>query len=339
MKFLRQRRAPGFTLIELLVVISVIALLIGILLPSLGKARKRARQLICEGHIRQLGIAQGAYESEHKGRLASYTWEPKKKYSQWNDLNNAPDWVAAAANQLTDILRRRADREDLKSPTDRLVHRHYSHVILNDYMSQKLPELSMACPEDKILLGWQKSPVDLDPKPKNWVSPFGKLWAYSSSYQIVPVAWAPDRDANGKTTFSQYPLDHNLFWSGTAPIGRRAAYEVSFPGSKVHYFDYFSRHTFRQDMYYGYSEAVVPLLFFDGSVRTLRSADCNPGWDASSPEAKTPSVFSYNPSILGFEPPTLSGQTSDLVIGYYRWTREGLRGVDIGKTEVWKNKK
>lgn len=53
------RRA--FTLIELLVVIAVIALLIGILLPSLGAARKTARVTTCTARLHQLGVALGLY--------------------------------------------------------------------------------------------------------------------------------------------------------------------------------------------------------------------------------------------------------------------------------------
>ena len=51
----------GFTLIELLVVISVIALLIGILLPVLAAARTTARRVTCSGNLRQFGIAMESY--------------------------------------------------------------------------------------------------------------------------------------------------------------------------------------------------------------------------------------------------------------------------------------
>jgi len=64
-------RSRGFTLIELLVVIAVIALLIGILLPSLGAARDMARQTRCSSNLRQVGIAINSYAASGKGYYSS----------------------------------------------------------------------------------------------------------------------------------------------------------------------------------------------------------------------------------------------------------------------------
>ncbi|MEM8756281.1 MAG: prepilin-type N-terminal cleavage/methylation domain-containing protein [Planctomycetota bacterium] len=61
------RRA--FTLIELLVVISIIALLIGILLPSLGSARLAARVIACGSRLQQIGIGTSQYLVDHRDAL------------------------------------------------------------------------------------------------------------------------------------------------------------------------------------------------------------------------------------------------------------------------------
>ena len=62
-------RLAAFTLIELLVVISVIALLISILLPSLQRVRKQARAVGCQSNLHQWGLAFNVYTSDNDGKF------------------------------------------------------------------------------------------------------------------------------------------------------------------------------------------------------------------------------------------------------------------------------
>lgn len=77
----RHTRSSGFTLVELLVVVTIIALLISILLPSLSAVRNRAKRTSCASNLRQIGLGIQSYLIDNNDHLPFASYMPS--VSSW----------------------------------------------------------------------------------------------------------------------------------------------------------------------------------------------------------------------------------------------------------------
>ncbi len=90
--YVRWQRAGGFTLIELLVVVAVIALLLSILGPSMQRAKRQAREVVCRSNLHQWGMIWMLYTTDNNGSFPS---AEKKGYKRGR-------WIDFLREQWTD---------------------------------------------------------------------------------------------------------------------------------------------------------------------------------------------------------------------------------------------
>jgi prepilin-type N-terminal cleavage/methylation domain-containing protein/prepilin-type processing-associated H-X9-DG protein len=97
-------RAGAFTLIELLVVIAIIAILAGLLLPALGRAKAEAKKIQCLSEMKQWGLAFTMYVDDNEGKIPHEGWgtEGEVVLETWSQVSAAKSaWYNALSSQLS----------------------------------------------------------------------------------------------------------------------------------------------------------------------------------------------------------------------------------------------
>jgi prepilin-type N-terminal cleavage/methylation domain-containing protein len=363
---LKRRSAAGFTLIELLVVIAIIALLIAILLPGLGEARRIARTIKCMANLQQYSVGTQSYAADHEDRIWAFTWNVGRQVgTQWHNdfqmhdpqlhpmlIGHTTDNLQWAARQAVWIIRHRGDRAgvryDGRQPVGAILnwspHHYYSHLVLNDYLAQRLPEPMVVCPEDRKRLRWTTDVTGFDLGVFAPDDPTGtaadntrRRWPYSSSYTPTVSAWeasAPNYRMWQASThgFVTLPGGNDRVH---CRFGNRLLSDVVAPSQKVHQYDMNQRHFGRLQTPWVRPEHRQPLQFFDGSVVVRNNVDANKGWVRNARNSFTLGAnlpwgwLTYSPQRWEPEFPKTS-----LGWGYYRFTAGGLRGYDFGGREL-----
>ena len=85
----------GFTLVELLFVIAIIALLMSILMPALGRVRKQAKDVLCQVQLKQWGIIFSMYTDDNNGYFNSGRAGAPTIRPDWNQYWHRGDWIMA----------------------------------------------------------------------------------------------------------------------------------------------------------------------------------------------------------------------------------------------------
>ena len=144
---MKKTNSNGFTLIELLVVISIIALLLAVLLPSLAKAKELAKRTTCAANLKQQGLACSMYLMDNNDKFpCKLVGGSGSNYYSWGGKNG----YETAANQ-----------------PERLLNPYMGRVAKVDVQSSESALQAFMCPADRGSTGAGFNP-SVPRQPSDW---------------------------------------------------------------------------------------------------------------------------------------------------------------------------
>jgi len=222
----------AFTLVELLVVIGIIALLISILLPALGKARQQANLVVCQSHLRQIGQVIDLYVNDNQGSLPYGQLDTvplgvaggTPAYGDWstllmNELNGKFGTIYATEGTGGDVYNRGIFRD--VDTVEGHAPLHYScHPRLMPNVDERDPLYDGGAAPSPLLQPYRLSQIHRNADIVLIMD--GSQWQFNPGdpgntdpmwWGVQPCAWAIDNWRFGQfsTNYTNVPNDYLLF--------------------------------------------------------------------------------------------------------------------------------
>ena len=190
MSRITHRSPRGFTLVELLVVIGIIALLISILLPTLGRARKAANTVKCAANIRSILQGMTIYASQNNGSIPGSAWTTGRFiYTDPNTATLSPGINNANCPSIIQIW-------DWASPIARVMGIKFDEGASQEARASRYRQWrdypGFVCPDNEFL-----SPQFLTALPPNMV-PTGRLISYNTAMGFLLMRNNGNHGANAQ---------------------------------------------------------------------------------------------------------------------------------------------